>query len=123
MTFISDGTRTWDKERNLELKIITPGRRWYDFKLDGPEDFATFYGEYELRRISSLDDSEQVNPNRNTIIIWHLRIQIPFNQKYKDEIKKIIREALGSFEYYHGRDRAQGNPLMGTRCHFEGKYA
>ncbi|MCW2336305.1 hypothetical protein M2337_000538 [Sphingobium sp. B2D3A] len=107
----------------MELKITYSGRRYYDFELVGLQGSTLFYGEYEVQKLPSSENSSKNNPNSNTVMEWKIRIIRPFSHYSIEETKEIIRESLNSFEYFHGGDRLKGNPLLGAVFHFVGQYA
>lgn len=121
MTFISDGTRTWDPERNFELNRTRRDSEFSDFELIGPHGTALFLGEYKFQRKKSSNESKNVNDD--IVMVWKIIIQKILPGFDLESTKNIINQSLESFEYFHGIDRIKGNKVGGIICNFEGKYA
>jgi len=51
VTFISDGNRTWDPERGIELFRVRGGREFHKFKLESPAGYLFFEAEMSAYKI------------------------------------------------------------------------
>ncbi|CAH0350059.1 hypothetical protein [Sphingobium sp. CECT 9361] len=117
MAFVSDGERTWDADRGLELKVVRGGAEFIHFEMTNPIGSIRFYGDWIVeqsrnRRRSSL------SANANNIIKWHLIWNACLPGEDEDQTNHIISEAMRSFETYHGLASKNGHPPYDVVCVF-----
>lgn len=121
MTFISDGTRTWDPDRGLELKAIS-GLRVKKMEISGPEGRVRFDAEWSAYHV----DKEQwingsKNQNINNFLQWDINIHFPLPGYSNEETLGILREAMKSYETVYGADSKYGHPPRDVICRFSGR--
>lgn len=121
MTFISDGTRTWDPDRGLELKSLG-GLRIKSLEISGPAGSSRFEAEwsaYHVEQSQRLPDGE--NQAANTVIQWDINIHYAIPGFSNDETLDIIREAMKSYETVYGSDSKNGHTPRDVVCRFSGR--
>lgn len=113
-----------DKERDLELRFFENG---IDFNGDASDDHLEFYyavKEFHMTMVEWFENEEifnlvgylMYNYKSATIsfeLLWGKWKQLHSKQKFKDEIKAIIREQLAS--NFSGDDDALDNKLVSLR--------
>jgi hypothetical protein len=125
MTFISDGRRTWDPDRGLELKRTGGGKDGvYNFELFGPSGPLYFFAEWNPYKIDlKLRENDPDNPNKDVVIEWIVNVDFCLLGFDRNATKQIIREAMKSFESRYGNETLRGCPVKSVVCKFEGKIA
>lgn len=121
MTFISDGTRTWDPDRGLELKNIG-GLQVETLEISGPEGHVRFEAEWSAYHV---DQDQWINGSENqainTIIQWDINIHFPIPGYSNEETLDILREAMKSYETVYGAGSKNGHPPRDVICRFSGR--
>jgi hypothetical protein len=124
VTFISDGNRTWNPERGIELVRIRGGREFHQFKLESPAGHLFFEAESSAYKIpAKLWRDASQNPAINTIIDWHVLLNDCFPDMDEEQTRELIREAMKSYEWLFGGDSIDGHPPHDVVCRFSGKLA
>ena len=125
MSFISDGKKTWDPDRQLELQQVSGGKDdIYTFLLIGPQGSLHFFAEWKPYKIEKqLQVDESQNPNINTITEWIVSLNSLLPNFDKISTQQIIREAMKSYGSLYGKSTLMGYPARDVICKFEGKFA
>lgn len=101
MTFISDypNRRTYDPERNVELKF-TYGDR------DGYENYELLWDNLKIG-IGTTKISNKRDSNEKFDVTWNIqKVGIPSNLPYtKSEVLQMVRDAFEAYGLFHDKDR------------------
>lgn len=124
MSFISDGKRTWDPERGIELTLVRRGFEFQDFKLESPAGYLLFEGEWSAYDSPEKDWKDATdNPNINTIIDWHILLNFCFPGMDEEQTRDLVREAMKSYGTNYGSGSVRGYPPRDVVCRFSGVLA
>ena len=124
VTFISDGNRTWDPERGIELFRVRGGREFHQFKLASTAGYLFFEAKISAYKIpANLWRDTSQNAAINTIIDWHVLLNDCFPGMDEEQTRKLVREAMKSYEWIFGGDSIAGNPPHDIICRFSGRLA
>jgi len=124
MSFISDGKRTWDPERGIELILVRRGFEFQDFKLESPAGCLLFAGELSTYKTPEKYWKDVIeNPNINTIIDWHILLNFCFPGMDEEQTRQLVRQAMKSYEWLFGGDSLNGYPPHDVVCRFSGSLA
>lgn len=124
MSFISDGERTWDPERGIELILVRRGFEFSDFKLESSVGCLSFEGEWSAYHIPEKDWKDATdNPAINTIIDWHILLNFCFPGMNEEQTRELVRQAMKSYGKDYGLGSVRGYPPHDVICRFSGSLA
>ena len=124
VTFISDGDRTWDPERGIELFLVRGGREFEQFKLESPAGYLFFEAEMSAYKIpAKLWRDASQNAAINTIVDWHVLLNDCFPGMDDEQTRQLVCQAMKSYETIFGTGSINGHTPYDVVCRFSGKLA
>jgi len=123
MTFISDGSRTFDKDREIELKSLG-GLHVIRFEMITKNGSLYFTGNWSGHHVNPrYNEKSTDNDNENTVIVWNINVNDCLPGFDKNKTLEIIDDAMKSYETRYGIDSINGNRPHHVKCTFLGSIA